>query len=82
MKVINIYGELVEGEEIEYKEQPPKNGIIIEDRNRVTHYIHKESLDKDHKRVRSAKGYSFDLLECQTYGRPKMSKIWRRRRGI
>lgn len=82
MKAINIYGELVEGEEIEYKEKPPRNGIIIEDCKKVRHYIHKESLNKDHKRIRSAKGYSFDLLGCQANGRPKMSKIWRRRRGI
>ena len=82
MKTINIYGEPVEGEEIEYKGEPPKNGIIIEDHEKVRHFIHKESIDKNFKRAPSRAGVSFDLLGCQSNGRPKMSQIWRGKRGI
>ena len=81
MKTVNIYGEAVEGEEIEYKGEPPKNGIIIEDSNKERHYIHKATLDHNFQRSKSRANVSFDLLGCQANGRSKINRIWRRRRG-
>lgn len=82
MKTVNIYGEAVEGEEIEYKGEPPKNVIIVKDSNGSKHVVHKETIDPKFRRVSSGQNNSFNLYDCQTNGRPKTSGIWRRRRGI
>lgn len=82
LKAVNIYGETVEGEEIEYTAEPPKNGIIIEDSEKERHFIHKETLDRNFKRTKSRAGVSFDLLGCQRRGRSKINRTWRERRGL
>ena len=74
MKMINIYGEYIEGEEVEYTDQPPKNVIIVEDGSGVRHMVHRETLDPDFKRKSSRAGVRFDLLGCQTHGRKKLQR--------
>ena len=78
MKTINIYGEYVEGEEIEYLEDTPKNVIIIKDVSGVKHVIHKETLNPKFKRKARRAGVKFDLLACQANGRKGPIRKWRR----
>lgn len=78
MKTINIYGEYIEGEEIEYLDQPFKNIIIVEDQNGEKHVVHRETVDAKHKRTRSRAGVRFDLLACQANGRKGPTRKWRR----
>ncbi|WP_251868143.1 hypothetical protein [Enterococcus malodoratus] len=78
MKMINIYGEYIEGEEVEYTDQPPKNVIIVEDGSGVRHMVHRETLDPDFKRKPSRAGVRFDLLGCQAHGRKGTLRKWRK----
>lgn len=78
MKTINIYGEYIEGEEVEYTDQPPKNVIIVEDGSGVRHMVHRETLDPDFKRKPSRAGVRFDLLGCQAHGRKGTLRKWRK----
>ena len=78
MKTINIFGEYIEGEEVEYTDQPPKNVIIVEDGSGVRHMVHRETLDPDFKRKPSRAGVRFDLLGCQAHGRKGTLRKWRR----
>lgn len=78
MKTINIYGEYIEGEEIEYLDQPFKNIIIVEDQNGDKHVVHKETVDPKHKRAASRAGVKFDLLACQANGRKGPMRRWRK----
>ena len=78
MKTINIFGEYIEGEEVEYTDQPPKNVIIVEDGSGVRHMVHRETLDPDFKRKSSRAGVRFDLLGCQAHGRKGTLRKWRK----
>lgn len=78
MKTINIYGEYIEGEEVEYLDQPLKNVLIVEDENGVRHVVHKETVNPNHKRTPSRAGVKFDLLACQANGRKGTLRKWRR----
>ena len=78
MKTINIFGEYIEGEEVEYTDQPPKNVIIVEDGSGVRHMVHRETLDPDFKRKPSRAGVRFDLLGCQANGRKGPMRRWRK----
>ncbi|MDT2675079.1 hypothetical protein [Enterococcus dongliensis] len=78
MKTINIFGEYVEGKEVEYTDQPYKNIIIVEDRKGDTHVVHRDTVDVKHKRTRSRAGVKFDLLACQANGRKGPVRKWRR----
>ncbi|MDT2613832.1 hypothetical protein [Enterococcus dongliensis] len=78
MHIANIYGEYVEGEEIEYPDQPYKNIIIVEDNKGDKHVVHRDTVDVKHKRTRSRAGVRFDLLACQANGRKGPIRKWRR----
>lgn len=78
MHIANIYGEYIEGEEIEYPDQPYKNIIIVEDRKGDKHVVHRDTVDVKHKRTRSRAGVRFDLLACQANGRKGPIRKWRR----
>lgn len=78
MKTINIFGEYIEGEEVEYPDQPYKNIIIVEDRKGDKHVVHRDTVDVKHKRTRSRAGVRFDLLACQANGRKGPVRKWRR----
>ncbi|MGH1649606.1 hypothetical protein ABE945_17710 [Enterococcus gilvus] len=69
MKTVSIYGEPVEGKEINYLDGRPSNVIIIEDDSGVRHVVHKETSDPMFKRKPSRAGVRFDLLGCQVHGR-------------
>jgi hypothetical protein len=74
MKTVNIYGEAVEGEEIEYLDGRPCNVIILQDQSGVRHVVHKETADQNFKRKPSRAGVRFDLLGCQTLGRKELQR--------
>ena len=74
MHTVNIYGESIVGEEIEYLDQPYKNIIIVEDSNGDKHVIHRDTIDRNRKRKPSRAGVRFDLLGCQTYGRKELQR--------
>ncbi|MDT2677295.1 hypothetical protein P7D92_10050 [Enterococcus dongliensis] len=78
MKTINIFGEYIEGEEVEYTDQPYKNIIIVEDNKGDKHVVHRDTVDVKHKRTRSRAGVRFDLLACQANGRKGPIRKWRR----
>lgn len=78
MKTINIFGEYVEGEEIEYPDRMYKNIIIIEDAKGDRHVVHRDTVDVNHTRTRSRAGVRFDLLACQANGRKGPVRKWRR----
>ena len=78
MHTVNIYGESIVGEEIEYLDQPYKNIIIVEDSNGDKHVIHRDTIDRNRKRKPSRAGVRFDLLGCQTNGRKGPIRKWRR----
>ena len=78
MHTVNIYGESIVGEEIEYLDQPYKNIIIVEDSNGDKHVIHRDTIDRNRKRKPSRAGVRFDLLACQANGRKGPIRKWRR----
>lgn len=78
MHIANIYGEYIEGKEIEYPDQPYKNIIIVEDNKGDKHVVHRDTVDVKHKRTRSRAGVKFDLLACQANGRKGPVRKWRR----
>lgn len=78
MKTINIFGEYIEGEEVEYTDQPYKNIIIVEDNKGDKHVVHRDTVDVKHKRTRSRAGVRLDLLACQANGRKGPIRKWRR----
>lgn len=80
MKTVNIYGEHIEGQEIEYLDRPYKNIIIVEDEKGEKHVIHKDSLDKNNKRSISRANVAFDLKGCQAHGRKGPVRSWKRRK--
>ncbi|WP_413538987.1 hypothetical protein [Enterococcus malodoratus] len=74
MKTVNIYGEAVEGEEIDYLDGRPSNVIILQDQSGVRHVIHRETADRSFKRKPSRAGVAFDLLSCQAHGRKELQR--------
>ncbi|MBU5370051.1 hypothetical protein P7D98_21865 [Enterococcus avium] len=74
MKTVNIYGEAVEGEEIEYLDGRPKNVIILKDQSGVRHVVHKETVEQSFKRKPSRAGVRFDLHACQSHGRKEFQR--------
>ncbi len=78
MHIANIFGEYIEGEEVEYTDQPYKNIIIVEDRKGDKHVVHRDTVDEKHKRTKSRAGVRFDLLACQANGRKGPIRKWRR----
>ena len=74
MHTVNIYGEFIVGEEIEYLDQPYKNIIIVEDSNGDKHVIHRDTIDRNRKRKPSRAGVRFDLLGCQAHGRKELQR--------
>ncbi|MGM0166964.1 hypothetical protein IGI39_001944 [Enterococcus sp. AZ135] len=74
MKTVNIYGEAVEGEEIDYLDGRPSNVIILQDQSGVRHVIHRETADQSFKRKPSRAGVAFDLLSCQAHGRKELQR--------
>ena len=78
MHIANIFGEYIEGEEIEYPDQPYKNIIIVEDHKGDKHVVHRDTVDVNHRRTRSRAGVRFDLLACQANGRKGPIRKWRR----
>lgn len=74
MKIANIYGETVEGEEIEYINGRPDNVIILQDKSGVRHVVHRETADQIFKRKPSRAGVRFDLVACQKHGRKDLKR--------
>ncbi|WP_270329350.1 hypothetical protein [Enterococcus malodoratus] len=76
MHTVNIYGESIVGEEIEYLDQPYKNIIIVEDSNGDKHVIHRETIDRNRKRKPSRAGVRFDLFAWKKRDVEKVAEDW------